>query len=99
MAKNKTKTAKFNPQGIADLPKNKPVVYKIKNQKGENIYTGVAKRGRVEARLKEHLPKGPDAIRGSRQVQIIQKDSIAEAKKSETNIINRVKPKYNKQGK
>ena len=48
MAKGKTKTVKFTKEGIANLPKEKPIVYKIKNQTGENIYTGVAKRGRVQ---------------------------------------------------
>lgn len=38
------------------------MIYKIKDQDRENIYTGVAKIGRVIDRLKEHLPGEPDAI-------------------------------------
>lgn len=41
------KSGKFDSSGIEGLAKNKPVVYKIENSKGDNIYTGVAKRGRV----------------------------------------------------
>ena len=99
MAEEKIKTVKFNEKGIEDLPKSKPVVYKIKSPKGENIYTGKAKRGRVDARLKEHLPGGSDPIPGGVKVQIQQKKSIADAQKTESNIIARSKPKYNKKGK
>ncbi len=42
--------APFSPEGLA---KDKPVVYKIEDDKGKNLYTGVAQRGRVEARMKE----------------------------------------------
>jgi len=54
------KSGNFDKKGIESLAKDKPVVYKIKNDKGKNLYTGVAKRGRVEERLKEHLPLFPD---------------------------------------
>lgn len=99
MANEKTKTSKFDGDGIASLPKDKPVVYKILNEKDENIYTGVAKRGRVEERLREHLPGGPDPIIGGVKVKIQQKPSISEAEKSETLIISRSKPKLNRKGK
>jgi excinuclease UvrABC nuclease subunit len=99
MAKGKTRTAKFNAEGIESLPKDKPVVYRILDSDGENIYTGVAKRGRVSERLAEHLPGGPDPIRGAAKVRIEQKTSINEAKGSEERIIKRSKPKYNKKGK
>lgn len=93
------KTSKFSNEGIDGLAKNKPVVYKIIDQKNKNIYTGVAKRGRVDARLKEHLPGGKDPISGGVKVQIQQKQSIDAAKKSESAIIKRSKPRYNKKGK
>ena len=47
------------------------------------LYVGVAKRGRVQARLKEHLPGGVDPVHGGARVRIQQKPSIAEAEKSE----------------
>ena len=95
----KKKTAEFNDQGVNDLAADKPVVYKILDQKRENIYTGVAKRGRVRERIKEHLPGGPDAIPGGAKVKIEQKGSIDEARASEDRIIKRAQPKYNKKGK
>ncbi len=96
MADEKTKTVGFNEEGIVNAPKDKPVVYEILNNNNENIYTGVAKRGRVHERLKEHLPGGPDPIQGGKKVKVIQKSSISEAEKSEKLIISRSKPKFNK---
>lgn len=88
------KTAKYNPDSIDQLPNNKPVVYKIQTAGGSNNYTGVAKRGRVNDRIKEHLGEIPGA-----SVQIEQMSSIDEALKKESNIISRSKPKYNIKGK
>jgi len=93
------KSGKFTQEGIESLAKDKPVVYKIENSKGENLYTGVAKKGRVEDRLKEHLPGGSDPIRGGRKVVIDQKHSINDALKSESRIIKRSQPPQNKRGK
>ena len=42
------KSGKFSKDGIEALAKDKPVVYVIEDDKGKNLYTGVAKRGRVE---------------------------------------------------
>ncbi len=93
------KSGKFDNSGIEGLAKDKPVVYKIENSKGENIYTGVAKRGRVEERLKEHLPGAQDPIRGGVKVKIQQKSRIADALKSESRIIKQQQPAQNKKGK
>ncbi len=98
MANQKTKTANFDRDGISNLPNDKPVVYKILDQSGENIYTGIAKRGRVEARLTEHLSSGPDPIPSGVKVQIQQKSSIDDARRTEALIIARSGPKHNKQG-
>jgi len=92
------KTVPFNKTGIDSLPNDKPVVYKILSDGGKNNYTGVAKRGRVQERLEEHLPDGKDAIPGAK-VQIEQMTKISEAEMKEANIISRSKPKYNEQGK
>ncbi len=56
------KKARFSTAGIESLAQDKPVVYKIRNRAGTNTYTGVAKKGRVAERLKEHLPGGPDTV-------------------------------------
>ena len=93
------KTVPFNRSGIDQLPENKPVVYKIKDGKGKILYTGVAKRGRVEERLKEHLPGSKDPVRGGKRVIIQQKSSIDEARKSEARIISTETPPQNKKGK
>lgn len=92
----KRKSGNFTKEGIESLAKGKPVVYKIENSKGKNLYTGVAKRGRVGERLKEHLPGGPDPVRGGAKVKIIQKSSIDEALKSEARIIKQQQPPQNK---
>jgi excinuclease UvrABC nuclease subunit len=99
MSDGKTRTAKFNKESIGNLPNDKPVVYKIENSKGENIYTGSAKRGRVEDRLKEHLAGGSDSMPGGAKVRIQQKSSISDAQKTEARSIAISKPRYNKKGK
>ncbi|MEK9135665.1 MAG: hypothetical protein AAB393_00975 [Bacteroidota bacterium] len=92
------KTTPFNERGIAKLPDDKPVVYKILTEGGRNNYTGVAKRGRVQERLQEHLPGGKDPIPGAK-VQIEQMSSIGDAEAKETLVIARSKPPHNEQGK
>lgn len=93
------KSSSFDRNGIDSLAKDKPVVYKIVDKKGKNLYTGVAKRGRVGERLKEHLPGARDPIRGGTKVVIQQKSSIKHAMKSEERIIKSQKPSQNKRGK
>ncbi len=90
------KTVDFNKKGIGKLPNNKPVVYKILTEGGQNNYTGIAQKGRVKERISEHLSGGKDYVPGSK-VQIEQIKSIEEARKKETGIISRSDPKYNKQ--
>ncbi len=92
------KTVNFSNNGVSKLPNDKPVVYKILSNGGNNNYTGVAKKGRVQERLQEHLSGGKDYIPGTK-VQIEQMGSIKEAKDKETRIISRSKPKHNKKGK
>ena len=92
------KTVRFNKSGLEKLPENKPVVYKIVTKGGANNYIGVAKRGRVQDRLSEHLPGGPDAIPGAKVV-IEQMDKVADARQKEANMIKRAQPKYNNRGK
>ena len=92
------KTVSFGEAGIEKLPDDKPVVYKILTSGGKNNYTGVAKRGRVQERLQEHLPGGKDPIPGAK-VQVEQMAKIGEAEAKEARIISRTKPRYNEQGK
>ena len=99
MSMVKRKSGDLTVKGIESLAKDKPVVYRIKNSNGDNIYTGVAKRGRVEQRLKEHLPGSQDPVRGGVKVKIIQKNSIEEAQKTEARIIRQQQSHQNKRGK
>ena len=92
------KTVSNNKTGISKLSDSKPVVYKIKTEGGNVNYVGVAKKGRVQERLKEHLPNGKDHVPGAK-IQIEQCRSIADARKNETTAIEKIQPKHNKQGK
>lgn len=89
------KTVKFNKSGAAKLPTDKPVVYKIKTEGGKTNYVGIAKRGRAQERIQEHLDAAE--IPGA-SVEIEQVSSIAEARQKEQSIISRTQPKYNTQG-
>ena len=91
------KTVPFNQSGISQLPNAKPVVYRILTPGGSNNYTGIAKRGRVQERIAEHLPGAKDPVPGAKVV-IEQTRSIAEARAIEQRVIVRSQPKYNEQG-
>ncbi len=88
------RTTNFNKTGINKLPNNKPVLYKIKTQAGGTNYAGIAKKGRVQERLEEHLGEIPGT-----KVQIEQFNSIRDAEKKESNVIKVSQPKYNDKGK
>ena len=88
---NKTK---FDKSSIDKLPNNKPVLYRIKTDGGKENYIGIAKKGRVQDRLKEHLGSIPGA-----RIEIEQFSSIADARNKEKNVIKRNQPKYNTQDK
>ena len=85
------KRVNFNAKGIDQLPDDKPVLYKIKTNSGNPNYFGVAKKGRVKDRIKEHIGEIPGAT-----VEVEQFKSIKDAQKKETNAIKRIHPKYNK---
>ena len=88
------KKRKFNKTAIESLPDDKPVLYRIRTEGGTENYIGIAGRGRVQDRLKEHLGEIPGAT-----VEIEQFDRIAEARDKEKNVIKRNQPKYNDQDK
>lgn len=92
------KTVRNNKTSISKLPNDKPVMYKIKTKGGNVNYLGVAKKGRVQERIGEHLPGGKDYVPGAK-IQIEQVSSIAEARKMEAAAIKRIQPKHNEQGK
>ena len=87
------KKVNYNSKGIESLPNDKPVLYRIETASGNSNYIGVAKRGRVNERLSEHLNEIPGA-----KVNIEQFSSIKDAKEKEQRVIKRNSPKYNKLG-
>lgn len=89
----------FNKTNIAKVPKGKAVVYKITNNKGKNLYTGVAGRGRVQPRLTEHLEKKGEKIPGGTKFKIAQVEDKLRALQVEKQIIKKEKPKFNEQHK
>ena len=88
------KKVNFTKVGIENLPNDKPVLYRIETKGGKLNYAGVAKRGRVQERLGEHLGEIPGA-----RVKIEQFSSINDAKAKEARVIKRNQPKYNDRGK
>lgn len=89
------KTVPFNRSGIAKLPNDRPVLYRIETPGGKDNYVGVAKRGRVQDRIAEHLPGSKDPIPGAK-VQVEQMPTIRSAEVKEKGVIARSQPKYNK---
>ena len=86
--------AKFNKTSINKLPDDKPVLYRIKTDAGNDNYVGIAHKGRVKARLAEHLGEIPGAT-----VEIERFGSVSDARAKEKNVIKRSQPKYNNQDK
>lgn len=89
-----TRKTKYNKTGIEKIPNDKPVLYQIKTENGNLNYVGIAKKDRVQDRIKEHLGEIPGA-----SVSIEQFNSIGDAREKEKNVIKRNKPKYNTQDK
>ncbi len=88
------KTVRYNPAGIAELPNNRPVKYTIQTDSGNPNYIGTAKRGRVRARISEHLGEIPGT-----KVRIEPFGSIKEAEENEARSIRKLQPRYNKKEK
>ena len=89
-------TRRLNKTNISNVPTGKPIVYRLLNNGGDNVYTGTAKRQRSQERLQEHMPGGPDPIPGASSFQVKQMESIKKAQQEEKRIIEKEKPKHNK---
>ena len=92
-------TQKFTKANINKIPNNKAIIYKIKNAKGDNIYTGIAGRGRGQDRLTEHKDIVKEKIPGGSKFQITQVKNKDIARKIEKQIIKKEQPKFNEQNK
>ena len=89
-----TKRVKYNRQGIAKLPEDQPVLYRIIDESGRMNYVGVAQKGYVRERIAGHLEKIP-----GEKVQIEQFNNLEDAMKKEINVIRRAKARYSREGK
>ena len=89
-----TKKVKYTKQSIAQIPDDKPVLYRVETDSGNPRFIGVAQRGKVREIISEHLNEVPGA-----SVRIEQFDDIKDAMKKEINVIRRAKAKYQRQGK
>lgn len=93
------RTQKFTKANIAKVPQGKAIIYKIKNKSGENLYTGIAGRGRSQDRLIEHKDIKKDKIPGGTRFQYAQVKTKDRAHKIEKVIIDSEKPEHNEQHK
>lgn len=94
-----SRSKSFTKSNIKDVPDNKAVVYKITNDSGKNLYTGIAGRGRVQERLLEHKDLKKESIPGGTKFRIAQVQNKDRARTLETRIIKKEQPKFNEQGK
>lgn len=93
------RTQKFTKENVENVPKDKAIVYKIKNVGGENLYTGIAGRGRVQDRLMEHKTLKRELIPNGTRFQFTQVKNKERAEQIEKQIIRKEQPKFNKQNK
>ena len=92
-------TQKFIKSNIKKIPENKAIVYKIKNVKGKNLYTGIAGRGRGQDRLLEHKELKREIISGGTRFQFTQVKNKSRAEQIEKQIVRKEQPKFNIQKK
>ncbi len=88
-------TQKFTKTNVGNVPKNKAIIYKIKNADGKNLYTGIAGCGRSQKRLIEHKDIKEDKIPGGTKFQYAQVKTKVSAHKIEKSIIRKEQPKFN----
>ena len=93
------RTQQFTKTNIEKVPENKAIIYKIKNSGGENLYTGVAGRGRTQDRLSEHKELKNEKIPGGTKFQFTQTKTKERAEQIEKQIIRKEQPKFNEQNK
>lgn len=93
------RTQKFTKANISNVPNDRAIIYKIKNAAGDNLYTGIAGRGRVQDRLTEHKELKHEIIPGGTRFQIAQVKTKDIAAKIEEQIIKKEQPKFNEQHK
>ena len=90
---------KFTKINIANVPQDKAIIYKIKNRSGENLYTGIAGRGRSQDRLIEHKDIKKEQIPKGTRFQYVQAKTKDRAHQIEKAIIKKEQPEHNEQHK
>ena len=90
---------KFTKENIVKVPENKAIIYKIKSSGGENLYTGIAGRGRSQERLIEHKDINKEKIPAGTRFQYAQVKTKVRAHAIEKSIIKEEQPKFNEQHK
>lgn len=90
------KSGTLNKTTLAEVANDKAAVYKIKNAKGDNVFTGAAARGKVRDQLEKHMKGGEEAVPGAKSFQLTQKATVTEARESAARIVKRDKPRHNK---
>lgn len=93
------RTQKFTKENIANVPQDKAIIYKIKSGGGENLYTGIAGRGRSQERLLEHKDIKKEKISEGTKFQYAQVKTKVRAHEIEKSIIKKEQPKFNEQHK
>lgn len=94
-----SRTQKFTKANIAKVPQDKAIIYKIKNREGENLYTGIAGRGRSQERLVEHKDIKKEKIPEGTRFQYAQVKTKVRAHQIEKSIIKKEQPEHNEQHK
>lgn len=94
-----THIQKFTKENIAKVPESKALLYKIKNPAGENLYTGIAGRGRGQERLLEHKELPKEKIPGGTRFQHTLVKNKERAAQLEKQIIRKEQPRFNQQNK
>lgn len=90
--KNFSKIKAITKANVDKVPGNKPGVYRIKNNKGDILYIGKAKGGRLDDRIAEH--KGE--FKGGTQFQFKTTATKGAAERLERKEIRNYKPPKNK---
>lgn len=86
-----SKTQRITKGNLDKVPGNKPGVYRIKNAKGDVLYVGMAKGGRLDDRIAEH--KGE--FKGGTQFQFKTTSSKESAERLERQEIKKYNPPSN----
>lgn len=94
-----SRTQKFTKANIINVPQDKAIIYKIKSREGENLYTGIAGRGRSQERLIEHRDIKKEKIPDGTRFQYAQVKNKERAHEIEKQIIKKEQPEFNEQNK